>query len=330
MQTLESFGFEMEIYSVDEAFLEIKNYNFDIEKLLINIRKKIFKWVGIPVSIGCAKTKTLAKIASDLAKKENGYKILLNKESIDLTLKNISAIDIWGIGSACFKKLKYLQIFNGYDYKYADENIIKKNLGINGLKTFLELNEIVCFSLQNSFENRKSVCVSRSFSMKIKNIEDLKEKLALFASMAASKLRKYKLKTDSITIFINTSFHSKDPFYSASSLIKIPIQTSFTPDIIKYSFLALNKIYKDGFLYKKAGIILNNLIDEKVIQSDFCEKNITDTKNRLMKTMDLINFKANKKVLFFLSEGIEKNFHHSQNNKSKKFTTNFEDILKVD
>jgi DNA polymerase V len=327
MQIIKSFNYEMEIYSIDEAFIYIDEKS-DYEKLLKKIKSKIKKYVGIDVSIGLAKTKTLSKLASFYAKKEDGVLVLDDENKIDEYLKKTDTSDIWGIGKQLSNKLKNLYIFNAYDFKYYNENIIKKKLTINGLKTKLELNETVCYKLNESMNCRKSISSTRSFASKISTLNSLNEKISFFAASIAKKLRDKKLNTSFLSIFITTSFLNEDKKYFNSISTTLDIATSNTTILIKIAKNLLKEIYKEGYFYKKAGVIVSNLSCENENQDDFFSKKDDENFLKLLKKIDLINYKKNKKLIYFAAEGIEKNISKS-NKKSKKYTTNFQEILKI-
>ncbi|MFA6119029.1 MAG: Y-family DNA polymerase [Parachlamydiales bacterium] len=328
MKTLETFMLPMEIYSIDEAFLYIDK-EIDFFTLAKTIKEKIYKWVGIEVSIGIAKTKTLAKLANRSAKNTNGISILSDKNDLEKILKATSIEEIWGIGSKLKKRLYQLDIYSAYDLAKANEYLIKKNLSVNVYKTSLELNEVKCFECEEIQESKKSITTSRSFAEKIDNINDLEEAISSFVAMTSEKLRESKLKAGFMTIFVMTSPFAKDNYYSNYINITLPIATSFTPNLISHAKNGLKKIYKEGFLYKKAGVILSNFTDESAIQEDFFTNVDDASKKRLMKTVDEINYKSNKKTVFFGSEGIKKKYKSSSNMRSKNFTTSFDELIKV-
>lgn len=330
MQTLLTFLLPIEIYSIDEAFLKI-NKDLDLLNLGKIIKDRIYKWTGIEVSIGIAKTKTLAKLATEIAKKNtenNGIFILTDPKKIKDQLLKTDVVDIWGIGKNLQKRLYRLGVFSALDLLNTDSFLIKKKLSVNVYKTCLELQGISCLKLED-ISQKKSILSSRSFSKKISDLTTLEKAISKFTSIAAEKLRKQKLHANFLTVFIRTSFHSQDPFYSNSYGMKLPISTSYTPDLITYSKKALKLIFKKGFLYKKAGILLNDFSSEEHIQLDFFKKSNNKKKNALMEVVDKINHKSNKKAIFFASDGTEKKYITSGDFKSKKCTTSFDELLEV-
>lgn len=334
MKTLESFLYPMEIYSIDEAFLDLDDQNINYLTLAKDLKKRVYKWTGIDVSVGIARTKTLAKLANEMAKKLENPVILIDEKDIQKVLKNTDVEDIWGVGSRLKKRLYRLGIYTAYDLTLAESELIKKQLSISVLKTALELKEVPCFKCEKNPNPKKSICTSRSFAKKIEIFEDLEKALSSFVAIAAQKLRRQKMQANFLTIFISTSFHSKDPFYSNSCQITLPTATSFTPKLITYAKKALKKVYKSSYLYKKAGVILSDFTSIDYLQKDLFSKLDEKNKNDLMKIVDKINYKANKKALFFASEGIEKglkksNIKSSSKMRSNKYTTSFDELLEV-
>jgi len=289
----------------------------------------VYKWTGIDVSVGIARTKTLAKIANERAKKTTGCIVLTDKKDIENILKNTDVEDIWGIGHRLKKRLYMLGIYSANDLASAQDTMIKQKLSVNGLKTTLELREVKCFKLDESPSSKKSICSSRSFANKLEHLNELKEAISSYISIAAKKLKREKMIAGFIVVFISTSFHSKDPFYSNSCQIALPIATSYTPDLIKYAHIGLKKIFKKGFLYKKAGVILSDFSNENFLQQDLFTKLPNENKKYLMKIMDDLNYKANKKALYFASDGIDKKYKSSSNLRSLKYTTSFDELIKV-
>ena len=237
--------------------------------------------------------------------------------------------DIWGIGSKLKKELYRIGIYSAFNLANADELLLKKHLSVNVLKTALELKEINCIKNEGHFSSKKSICTSRSFIDKIDDLKTLEEFISAYTSIAAKKLRNQKMHTNFIIVFITTSFHSKDPFYSNSCQIKSPIPTSYTPDLISLAKTGLKRIFKEGYSYKKAGVILSDLTKENICQQDLFSDLNNKNKEMLMKIIDDINFKANKKAVFFASEGIERKYKGSSYMKSLKFTTSFDELIKV-
>lgn len=332
MSIISDFSPDIEIYSIDEAFIEIAV--IDIEKIeldCISLKQKIFQSVGIPVSIGIGKTKTLAKIATHIAKKiekNTGVFFINPQKEYDNYYKEIDVSEVWGIGRKYSKKLKLNKISTVFDLKNSTEEWIRKHFTVVGLRTVKELNGLSCINLEAVKNSKKEITTSRTFSKAIEDFEGLREALSSFTSKAAEKLRKQKSATNVIMIFILTNRFNKDKFYYNHAIIKLDSPTNDSMNLISKAILGLRKIYKDKCLYKKAGIMLADLVPEDHIQYNFFEK-FDGRKKNLMKTIDSINNSIGKGSLQFASEGIHKRWKMKFDKKSNCYTTRWNELLIV-
>jgi len=328
MKTLKQFSPQIEIYSIDEAFLNLSSVKD--ENLLGHgnkIRKTILKWTGIPTSIGIASTKTLSKAASHIAKKErSGIVSLINSKKIDKFLMKIKINDIWGVG----KQLTKFYTKNGIDTAYQLKNVsngwIKKNTNVFGSRTAMELKGISCIPLDVHEEKRKNCCVSRSFGKKVTNLEELKESVTTHCLNAAEKIRSDNQTAKKITVFIRTSPFQKDKnYYAKAKDIDLAFRTNDSIELVKTALVALKCIYKDGYRYQKTGIILSNLKDV-----DFYRKNLFSTINsdekrkKLMKAIDHTNTKYGRDALSIAQAGLKKRWNIKRQHSSKIDTACFE------
>ena len=334
MRTLERFFPDIEIYSIDEAFMEISNLKNigNYTEYTMKIQKIILKWIGIPISIGIGETKTLAKIANHIAKNNPKTKGVFNiadvkdKKSI---LKRIKVEEIWGIGNKLSKILIKNNIYNAYDFIRQDNGWIRKNINILGLKTKMELEGVSCYNLENNFKSRKSCCVSRSFGKKISLLKDMREAISTYISRAAKKIRNEKLIANNIHLYIKTSpfNRNKKQYYANSILISLDKPTNDTITLNKKVLSNLNKIFKPGFLYQKAGVILSGLEPDGLDLNLFGKTN--KKKEKLMNAYDFINQKYGEDSIQIASEGTQKRWLMKKNKCSSNFTTNFKDLLIV-
>ena len=334
MKILEQFFPDIEIYSIDEAFMEISSLRkiYDYSKYAMKIRQIIFQWTGIPISIGIGETKTLAKVASHLVKDNPKFKGVFditkikNKETI---LKKIKVKKIWGIGNKLSRFLIKNNIHNAYEFIQQDNRWIRKNINILGLKTKMELNGISCYDLENSFKLRKSCCVSRSFGKRIKSLKNMSEAVSTYIIRAAEKIRNEKLVANNINLYIRTNPFNRNPseFYVNSISIPLNFPTNNTITLNKETLTGLKKIFKKGYLYQKAGVILSGLevqnIDLNLFKEDDKRKEV------LMNVFDFINQKYGKNSLRIASEGVEKKWLMKRSRCSSNFTTNLKDLLTV-
>lgn len=331
METIKTLCPDIEIYSIDEAFLSFDRFKYhNIDDYIKKIKDRVFKWTGIPISIGVGETKTLAKIATKLAKKDkggNGTFNLLDRENIDEFLKKIEIRDVWGIGAKFEEFLKKNDIITAYDYKYLPYDWVKKHLKTFGLRILLELNGISCIEMEFEEKPKKSISTSRSFGKDLTDFKDLKEAISSFITIASEKLRKQKQLASLISVFLMSNpFKETEKYFKVSSHY-FPRPTANTSEIIEAGIQELKKIYKSGILYKKAGVILQGLIPEDENQFFFFDSIYKGSKDEiLMKTIDNINKKFGRETIKPLSCGLSKPFQMRQLNRSKNYTTRWEEI----
>ena len=267
MKTLKQFSPRIEIYSIDEAFLDLSSIkNEDLVECGNKIRKTVLKWTGIPTSIGIATTKTLSKAANHIAKEEKtGVINFINSQQIDKLLAGIKINDVWGIGRQLTKFYIKNGIYTAYQLKNISNSWIKKSTNVFGSRTAMELRGISCISLEIHQEKRKNCCVSRSFGKKVTELEALKESITTHCLNAAEKIRIDNQTVKKITVFIRTSPFQKDKNYYANVKdIDLPIRTNDSIELIKQALIALKYIYKKGYRYQKTGIIFSGLRDVSI------------------------------------------------------------------
>ena len=332
METLSSFSSDIEIYSIDEAFLGLNGFeNYELNTYCQHIRKKVKKWVGIPVSIGVGPTKTLSKIANNLAKQKNEYKgvcILENLIEIKEGLKLTSIEDVWGIGRRLSLFLKKYNINNAYCFSQIDRGWVRKNMGVLGEKTYLELNGVSCLDLDLAISDKKSCCVSRSFNKPIEKLFDLEESISTYGSRVSEKIREEGLVAESMSVFILTNhFNRREKQYSNSIKLQLPFPTNNSIYIVKRALEGVRKIYRPGYRYKKAGVILYGLTRHNLTKGllDY-DREISDN---MMEVIDKVNNRYGSATLKIASEGIEKIWKMKRENVSPCYTTRFNELVEV-
>ena len=332
METLSSFSSEVEIYSIDEAFLGLNGFeNYELKTYCNHIRQTINKWVGIPVSIGVGPTKTLSKIANNLAKKNSNYKgvcILENKIEIKKALQQTSIEDVWGIGRRLSIFLKKYNINTAHHFSEMDRGWVRKNMGVVGEKTYLELNGVSCLDLDLVPSDKQSCCVSRSFSQPIEKLFDLEESISTYGSRVSEKIREEGLVAESMSIFVLTNhFNRREKQYSNSIKLHLPFPTNNSIKIVKRSLEGIRKIYRPGYKYKKAGIILYGLSRQNVTKGllDY-DREASDS---IMQTIDKINNRYGGETIKIASEGIKKIWKMKRENVSPCYTTRFDELAEV-
>ena len=325
MRTLKRFNSEIEIYSIDEAFLDLSNFpDNEVEEIGKEIRSVVLQWTGIPTSIGIAKTKTLSKVANHVAKKtKSGVVSLIGVKDIDPILEKIEINDVWGVGKQLTKFFVQNGIHNAKQLKNISNTWIKKSSNVLSSRTAMELRGISCISLETQNSKRKSCVVSRSFAKKVEKLQELQESITSYCLNAAEKIRSESLIAKSITIFIRTSpFQSQFAYYSNSKTIDLPIATDNSIEIVKVALAGLESIFKNGYRYQKAGIILSGLSSSQGSKNLFSSKKDDKIKN-LMKSIDNTNYKFGRSTLSLASARINKKCNIKRQHSSKIDTANF-------
>jgi len=326
MQTLAQFSQELEIYSIDEAFLQLERDQIAHAQ---KIKRTVYQWTGIPVSIGIAPTKTLAKIANRHAKKYFPEGVfILNEESVrEKVLKALDVQDVWGIVSQMSVFFYRNRIRTAWELACIDDRWIQKNLSITALRTVWELRGISCLTLEEAAPPKKSIVCSRSFSSPIFREIDLAEALSSYVSSAAEKLRGQASVASYLEVFLNTS-RFKEEYYSNSIHITLPIPTDYTPTLIQSAKQGLHKLYRKDLAYKKVGILLGGIISNQAIQQDLFVP-MNPKCSTLMQLMDQTNAKYGKDTLKFAAQGTEQPWKRKCKIKMMHFTTSWEDLLQI-
>ena len=331
MRTLKRFNPKIEVYSIDEAFLDLSNFSDkEVKDVGKEIRNTVLQWTGIPTSIGIAETKTLSKVANHIAKKQkSGVVSLVNIKDLDPILEKVEVRDIWGVGKQLSKFYIKNGIYNAKQLKNASNTWIKKTKNVLSSRTAMELRGVPCIEIETKQAKRKSCCVSRSFGKKVEKLRELKESVTSYCLNAAEKIRSESLVCKSITVFIRTSpFQNKGIFYSNSKTIDFPIATNNSIEIVKNALTGLDLIYKDGFKYQKAGIILSGLSDSEKGNSLFKSTKDERIKN-LMQSIDNTNYRYGRSTISLASAGINKKWSMRRQYSSKIDTADFYSLPKI-
>ena len=297
MNILDGMVKRIEIYSIDEAFLDlqhIQNIN-QAHEFGVYCRNTIRQWVGIPVRIGIAPTKTLTKVASHIAKNANGGTgvcCLSNQKDISRILKTLSIREIWGVGHNLARQLNQLGVYSGYELVQMDIRFIRKKFSVVLERTVRELRGESCIQIDDHSEPKKQIVVSRSFRSRIKNLSALKPLISNFAVRAGEKLRQEKQKCSQISVFISTSRFNKQLQYRGFDSFQLPYPVDDTRSILMGANKALNTIFRDGYPYAKAGILLSQFSHPAFIQKSLFA--VTDQQHvkqdtNLMQTIDELN-----------------------------------------
>jgi DNA polymerase V len=330
MKTLKSFSDKIEVYSIDEAFIDLSHIQEkEIESYGKEIRERILRWTGIPTSVGISNTKTLSKVANHIAKKDKSGVIYL-KKNMDEHLKNFYISDIWGVG----KQLSKLYIKNGIDTAYKLKNIsnswVKKSTNVSGAKTVMELRGIPCINLETHETKRKSCCVSRSFGKKVESLEKLEESVTTHCLNAAEKIRHDNQITRSITVHIRTSpFDKNRKYYSNSITIDLPVATSDSLELVKAAINGLKRIYRYGYFYQKSGITFSKLTESSENEFNLLAPIMENKSQTLMKAIDFTNAKYGRNAISIAKAGINSSWKMKREHFSKIDTVSFDSLPKI-
>ena len=310
MKTLAEFTPNLEVYSIDESFLDLGHfYGKDLQQYAWDIKNTVLNWTGIPVGIGVAKTKTLAKIANRLAKKSskaNGVLVLQEAEHVKAALERTEVADIWGIGRQHTKFLKSRNIATAYDLAQQHDAWVKKHMSIVGLRMVKELRGEPCLELEEVSPPKKNICTSRSFGKPVHTLDELEEATALYASRCAFKLRQQGSCTGAITVFITTNTFADTKQYYNSKTVQVPSPINSDLHLVHYATLALRSIYEDGFIYKKCGVIVSDLTPENAMQLGLFDGADTGKHRDLMHALDNLNKKYGQATVKSAAQGASK------------------------
>ncbi len=332
MNALGSFTPNMEIYSIDEAFLGLAGFEHrGLNDYGHDIRKAIKKWTGIPVSVGIAETKTLAKIAGHVAKKsveaDGSFTITDEATRRDILAQTLIR-DIWGIGSRWARMLNSQGIETALDFHDTPEHWVRKHMGVTGARTLLELKGQPCLDLESHPPDKKTIRVSRSFAKPVTTRQALRESVAAFAARAAEKMRRSSLVCSIVNVFVVTNHFDPQTYYRGSASSHPPIPTNHTPDITRAALIAFESVWRPGLQFKGAGVMMLGLIRAENIQGQlfFPPDTLADArKERLMAAFDKINTSAGSNALRMASVGVNERaksgVYTVQKHHSPRYTT---------
>jgi DNA polymerase V len=348
METLCSFTPEIEVYSIDEAFLNLSGFGKgshfanssqngapdNLTDYGRTIRQTMKQWTGMPVSIGIAETKTLAKIANRIAKhspEADGVFELTDQARIDEALAQTGVEHIWGIGIKTCIKLKRAGIKTALALRGVDVEWMRRRFGVTGVRTVYELRGMSCYELEDQPPTKKGITVSRMFGRKVETVEELKEAIASYASRAGEKLREEGLAAGAMIVYVTTSrFVNPQKRYFNSHGVNFQTATNYTPELIEYATGAMERLYKKGFLYAKAGLVLGELVPEGRVQGNLFDRADRRKSRRLMQAIDAVNLKLPDSPLIWAAEGIDQPWQAKFAKRSKRYTTQWDELVEVE
>lgn len=333
MNILGEYSPDIEIYSIDEAFLKLKGFErFDLQEYGKDMQRRVTKWTGIPVSVGIAPTKALAKVANRIAKKypkETQSSYLINSEEKRIkALKWVQIEDVWGIGRQHAKRLRAVGVKTAYDFTQLHDSWVQQHMSIVGLRLKRDLQGTPTLDLE-LVQPKKNIATTRSFERNYSKIEELEERVATFAVSCAEKLRKQKSCCNTIMVFVHTNRHRNDlPQYSRNIVVKLPYPTNSAIELAKFAKQALHYIFKEGYQYKKAGVLVMDFTPQ-----DKTQLRLFDNSNQqhvpLMMAMDKINSMYGQQKIRLAAQDTKRVWKMKQEKLSPRYTTNLNDIITI-
>lgn len=334
MSIIGSYAPTQEVYSIDESFLDLTGITQSHIELGRQMRAKIKQWTGLPVCVGIGCSKTLAKLANHVAKKQPQYDGVcdfnqLSENKLDNIMSKIDVGEVWGVGRRLSIKLNQLNINTVLELKRANPEFMRQQFSVVMEKTVRELNGSACMELEEITSNKHEIVSSRSFGVRVRELQSLEEAVAAYTSKTAEKLRKQSSLAGGIRVFIRTSPFGDGAKYANSILIPIPVPTDDSVKLVRLALWALRKIYKIGYDYQKAGVMLTDLTSRGTQQLDIFTALSRARSENLMATLDAINSKMGRGAVRIAKEGFSSHWHMRQNNKSKCATTDWNQLVMV-
>ena len=331
---LEEFAPAVEVYSIDEAFLDLRGVQgIDFDEYAKRISAECWRQTSIPVSVGVAPSKTLAKIASKLCKqypKLRGGCYMHRPQDIEKVLRKFPVEDVWGIGRRTSVKLHAMGVKTAWDFVQLPEHAVSHMSGLVGLRTWRELHGQPCIEFEDGFEAKQSICVSRSFSSEMSDVEELSEQIANFASSMAEKLRQQRSVVSEMTVFAYTNrFKENEPQTYGNSLVHFDPPTNDQRTIVTRAVAAAHEAYRRGYGYKKAGVVATRIMQESdVVHSLFEDTEMVEREHRITSALDAINGTYGRGTIKLAAQG-SGHIRSSSEKQSPHYTTRWSDIPTV-
>lgn len=331
VRTLEQLAPQIEVYSIDESWLLLSGMEnlVDLEAYGRMVQQRVYQWTGIGTGVGISTTKTLAKLCNRAAKDYPGTKgvvALVEPERIEKLLKIMDVGEVWGIGSRLTQRLKAMGVETAYDLSRLDTQLVRKKFNVTVERTVRELNGIPCFELEDAPAPKKQIISSKSFGVRVTSYEQMREAVCSYTTRAVEKLRGEGQYAQHLAVFISTSGFSADSYYSNAASMSLPAPSGDTRDFLNAAVRLLDAIWKDGYRYAKAGVMLSEFVQPGALQQDlFIEPDGRPNSDALMKTLDKINGSGLGKV-WFASQGIQQEWSMKRRLLSPCYTTRWSDI----
>lgn len=326
----------IEVYSVDEAFLDLSNVPLsELHAVVKKIKDTVELWTGIAVSIGVAPTKTLAKIANRLAKgnkqKSNCMLVLDTSNKIAAALKRTPVDEVWGIGKQFAAKIENLEVRTAYELRLMPEEWIRKNLGgVVGVRLLHELQGQPSIGIDEQLSTKKMVSCTRRFGHPLTDLKPIKEAVATYASRAAEKLRRQQSAVKTINVFVIPKEFKRGKVYKPlepiTTYIKLLVATSITNELIKHALVLVEQIFEEGITYEKAGVIFTDLVPDGLLQGNFFALQARSEQRYLMSQVDNVNFSMRNEKVKFAAAGTAKPWKMKQELLSSRYTTRWNEL----
>jgi DNA polymerase V len=333
MTTLTQWTPDVEVYSIDEAFLKLATLPPDaLREYGQMIRATIQQWTGIPVSIGLGSTKTLAKLANRIAKRSveaQGVVVLISPSEIEGVLARTPIADIWGIGPGYTRRLKAHEITTALQLRDVHDRWVRQQLGVVGQRIVWELRGISCLPLALCPPPKQNLMVSRSFGRPISTLTEMREAVATYTTRAAEKLRRAHLAAGVVTVFLETNRFAEEPQYTNSVTIPLPVATQDTAELIRYARRGIAQLFRGGYRYQKAGVILTALVPAQQVQTHLFDHKDRDRSRQLMAAIDAINTQWGMGTVRYAAVGLRPRWIMRCARRSPRYTTRWEELVVV-
>ncbi|MFP4529401.1 MAG: Y-family DNA polymerase [Candidatus Kapaibacterium sp.] len=333
MSILAGFASDMEIYSIDEAFLEFDdNFGFNYDKFGNEIERTVRRSTGIPISIGFAASKTLAKVANRIAKKfperTGGVYVIDSEDKRDKALKWLPVEDVWGIGRRHTKRLNRMGITRAWDFVLLPDQWVRKNMTVVGLRMKRELLGEPMLAIDDDAAPKKNIATTRTFEANYSNIKDVRERVITFAATCAEKLRRQRSKCNALMVFVHTNPHRDDHIqYARNVVVRTPWPTNSSIELARVAEFGLERIFREGYYYKKAGVIVMDIVPDRPFQLGLFG-NSNPRHEAAMRVMDAINEEIGYKELKLASQD-RRTWKMRQERLSPRYTTKLNEIITI-
>ena len=331
VETLRRYAADVEVYSIDEVFVRPLSIFGTLQEYGQQMRNAVWKEVRIPVGVGMASTKTLAKLANRAAKKINSLNfvcVVENEIQREWLLKKTPVGDVWGVGRKISTRLNSMGIISAYDLANANPKHLRKNFSVVLERTVEELNGISCLDLEEVAPQKKQIYCTRSFGEKTESLDEILQATSSYASRAAEKLRKQSHYVKTLHVFLQTSAYDERAILK-NTTIQLPYPTDDTRIIVKYARFAVSKLYEEGYRFQKSGIGLIEIVDKQFVQQDIFHSGQSEKSDLVMGVIDSINKKYGKGTVLTAAEGVEKRWAMKREFKSPAYTTNWKELPRV-